>query len=55
MKQFNYLWLCFIVLAVTLTSCEAIGDIFQAGMAVGVIVVIAVVALIIWLVSKFRR
>jgi flagellar biogenesis protein FliO len=55
MRKFNYLWLCFIALAMTLTSCEAIGDIFQAGMAVGVIVIIAVVILIIWLVSKFRR
>ncbi|MEJ7913784.1 MAG: hypothetical protein WKF70_11565 [Chitinophagaceae bacterium] len=55
MKNFKVLWICLIVLATTLTSCEAIGDIFQAGMAIGVIAVIAVVALIIWLVSRFRR
>ncbi len=55
MKRFNYLWLSLIVLTVTLTSCEMIGDIFQAGLVVGVIIIVAVVALIIWLVSKFRR
>lgn len=44
-----------VILLVTLSSCEAIGDIFQAGMAVGVIVVVAVVALVIWLVSRMRK
>jgi hypothetical protein len=55
MRKYNYLALCALVLSMTLTSCEAIGDIFQAGMAVGVVVVIIVVILIIWLVNKFRR
>lgn len=55
MKRFNYLGICLLVMIMTLSSCEVIGDIFQAGMAVGIIVVIAVVALIIWLVTRFRR
>ena len=38
-----------------LSGCELVGDIFQAGMAVGVFIVIAVVALIIYLFSKMRR
>jgi len=37
---------------VTLAGCELVGDIFQAGMAVGVIGVLIVVALVIWLGSK---
>jgi hypothetical protein len=46
----------FVLLAgLTLGACEVIGDIFQAGMAVGVFIVIAVVALVIFLVSKVRR
>jgi hypothetical protein len=40
---------------VALSGCELVGDIFQAGMAVGVFIVIAVVAVIIFLVSKMRR
>jgi len=39
-------------LCTTLTSCEVIGDIFKAGIWVGVIIVVLVIALIIWLVSK---
>ena len=46
----------FVLLAgLTLGACEVVGDIFQAGMAVGVFIVVAVVALVIFLVSKMRR
>lgn len=37
----------------SLTSCEVIGGIFKAGMGVGIFIVIAVIALIIWIISKF--
>jgi hypothetical protein len=37
-----------------LSSCELVGDIFKAGAYTGIIIVVIVVALIIWLVSKFR-
>lgn len=45
----------FAMLLSLVTGCELIGDIFQAGMAVGIFVVIAVVVLIIWLISRFRK
>jgi hypothetical protein len=35
-------------------GCELVGDIFQAGMAVGVIVVVLALALVVWLVAKVR-
>jgi hypothetical protein len=44
----------FLALA-SLSSCEVIGDIFKAGVWVGVIIVVAVIALILWLVSRGRR
>jgi len=44
----------FAMLLSLLTGCEAIGDIFKAGMGFGIFIVIAVVVLIIWLLSKFR-
>ena len=48
--------LFFVLLAgITLSGCELIGDIFQAGMAVGVFIVIAVLAIVVFLVSKVRR
>ena len=55
MKRFPHLWILFAAVALTLTSCEAIGDIFQAGMWVGVLIVVGIIALVIWLVSRFRR
>ena len=39
-------------LTTTLTSCELVEGIFKAGVWTGIIVVVLVVALIIWLVSK---
>lgn len=36
----------------TVTSCEVIGDIFQAGMGVGIFIVIVVIAVIAFVVSK---
>lgn len=45
----------FALLLSLVTGCELIGDIFQAGMAVGIFAVIAVVVLIIWIISRFRK
>jgi TRAP-type C4-dicarboxylate transport system permease large subunit len=42
--------LSFIILG--LSSCELIGDIFQAGIWVGVILVVGIIALILWLLRK---
>ncbi|WP_165953070.1 hypothetical protein [Pedobacter changchengzhani] len=39
-------------LCTTLSSCEVIGGIFKAGVWSGVIVVVIVLALIIWVLSK---
>ena len=38
--------------AVALTSCELIGDIFKAGVWVGALLVIGIIGLIVWAVSK---
>ena len=44
-----------LVAGITLAGCELAGDIFQAGMAVGIFLIIAAVALVVFLVSKVRR
>jgi hypothetical protein len=43
-----------LVATISLAGCEVVGDIFQAGMAVGVIMVVAVIALIGFLIAKIR-
>lgn len=55
MMRHSYLGMFLLALVVTLSSCELVGDIFRAGFYVGIIIVIVVIALIVWLVSRFRR
>lgn len=54
LSAFSRLFFVFVA-GIALAGCELVGDIFQAGMAVGVFLVIAVVALVIFLFSKVRR
>lgn len=53
MQRLNYLVLA--LLAASLSSCELVGDIFQAGIWTGLILVAIVIALVIWIISRFRR
>ncbi|MCP2042716.1 MULTISPECIES: hypothetical protein [Pontibacter] len=50
-----YLSVLFVLMAVTLSSCELIGDIFEAGMWTALIIIVLIVALVGWLFSRFRR
>lgn len=52
MKQYPYILTMMLIAMVTLSSCEVIGGIFKAGVWVGVLAVIGVVALIIFLISR---
>ena len=47
--------LLIVLLVVSTAACELIGNIFQAGVWVGVILVVLVLALIGFAVSKMRR
>jgi hypothetical protein len=46
-----------IVLCTTLffAGCELVGDIFEAGVWVGVLVVVGIVLLALWLINRIRR
>jgi hypothetical protein len=44
--------LLLLLVLMTVTSCEIIGDIFQAGMGVGIFLVIVVIAVIVLIISK---
>ena len=46
-----------LLLALTLLmtpGCELIGDIFQAGLVVGIIIVVLIVAIALWIFRKVR-
>ncbi|MFH7014547.1 hypothetical protein ACHRV5_22055 [Flavobacterium sp. FlaQc-52] len=46
------LTLVFVIL-LTFTSCEVIGDIFKAGMGFGIFLVVLIIALVVFIISKF--
>jgi hypothetical protein len=53
----KYSWYLFVLLlfsTVALTGCEMIGDIFKAGVWVGVLLVILVIGIIVWLVTRSK-
>jgi hypothetical protein len=49
-----YLSLVFAALLVILPGCEFIGDVFKAGIWVGIIIVIAVLAVIAFIIKMFK-
>lgn len=52
MKKLQIFSLIMLMLTLTLSSCQIIGDIFKAGVGVGVFMVVAVIGLIIFLIAK---
>lgn len=54
MKKFTLLSLMTVAL-MTLTGCDVIGTIFEAGMWWGIILVVAVIGLILWLFTRNRN
>lgn len=51
----NVIVICFILMMLTLTSCELIGDIFSAGFYTALFLVVVVAAIIFVLIARSRR
>ncbi|QFG53023.1 phosphatidate cytidylyltransferase [Chryseobacterium sp.] len=54
MKRFALLSLVVFAL-LTLTGCEAIGTIFEAGMWWGIILVVGVIGLVLWMLTRGKK
>ena len=54
MKQNSLIYGSLLMVASFLSSCEVIGGIFKAGVWVGILIVVVIIALIIWLISRGR-
>jgi Rrf2 family protein len=50
----SYLAVLLLLSTVALTGCEAIGDIFKAGVWTGVLLVILVIGVIVWLLTRSK-
>ncbi len=57
MNKFNFSGVVFLtaVIAITFSSCAAIGGIFKAGVWFGVIGIVVVIAIIFWLINRARK
>ena len=51
----NYFPLLLLAALPLLSSCEALGTIFKAGMWWGFILVFIVIAIIVWVISKAKK
>jgi hypothetical protein len=54
MKHSTYQVVLLFLSAVALSGCEMIGDIFQAGVWTGVLLVILIIGAIIWLFTRSK-
>ncbi len=54
MKNLSWI-LLFAILPLAFAGCDAIGDIFKAGIWVGIIVIVAIIAIIGFLVKMFKK
>lgn len=45
----------FVLACSMLTGCELVGDILEAGIWIGIIIVVLVIVLIMWILRKIRR
>lgn len=56
MKKNNGIILAALLFVITaMSSCEVMGDLVEFGVWIGVVIVVAVIALIWWIVKKFKR
>ena len=55
MRKFNILAvIAVLAIPFLVTSCQVVGDIFKAGVWFGVLGVVALVALVIWVIGKAK-
>lgn len=55
LNQWTLNLMMLLLASVTLSSCEIVGDIFEAGVWTGVILIALVIIAIIYIFSRFRR
>jgi hypothetical protein len=53
-KQLQFAAL-FILIMTTFSSCSLVEGIFKAGMGVGIFIVVAVIAVLIYIISRFGK
>ena len=44
-----------VFIVTVLSSCEAVGELLKAGIWIGIIIVVLVIALVLWLIRKIGK
>ncbi|WP_169628035.1 hypothetical protein [Flavobacterium soli] len=55
MKNYIFRISLLLMVLLTFTSCEVVEGIFNLGVGVGIFIVIAILAVIIWVISRFKK
>ena len=56
MKKFNFLKYPLIAFfIISLQSCQALGDVFKAGMWSGVVIVVLIIGVVLYIIAKGNR
>ena len=55
MKKYIVRSSLFLIMLLSFTSCEVVEGIFKLGMGVGIFIVIAILAVVIYIITKFKR
>ena len=55
MKKYISKTILLLLVMTLFSSCDLVEGIFKAGMGVGIFLVILVIALIVWLISRFKK
>jgi hypothetical protein len=53
-RSYLYLLPLLAIVALTTSGCELIGDIFQAGVWVGVIIVLAIIGIAVFIIGRLK-
>ncbi|HEX8561999.1 MAG TPA: hypothetical protein VF676_03365 [Flavobacterium sp.] len=55
MKKISLQIALVVLMLTSFTSCDIVGDILEAGIWIGIIIVVLIVALIFWIIRKIKR
>lgn len=51
----SYVSMLLILVMFTMSGCDLVGDIFEAGMWTALIIIVIIIALVVWIFKKLRR
>ena len=54
-KKFSFVAFLLVVMISMLTGCQIVGDIFKAGVWVGILIVVGIIGILLWIVGRSKK